>query len=148
MLPRHATCLRGEVCGIPSGRKNLLGIVNRGSPRVNINEFARDVLWLCVERDNTIKVEWVPRKENPLVDELSKLLIPNDWMVGRATFKRLEERRGSHTIYLFASSENNQRDHFYSMHWCRGSAGCDTFAFDWSGKAAWVSCPYRMIGRA
>ena len=110
--------------------QNLLGIVNRGSPRLNINELARDLFWLCVERDITIKVEWVPREENALADELSKLLIPSDWMVGRATFRRLEERWGSHTVYVFASLENNQCDRFYSLHWCRGSAGCDAFAFD------------------
>ncbi len=127
--------------------RNLLGIVNRGSPRLNTNELARNLFWLCVEREITIKVEWVPRDENALADELSKLFIPSDWMVGRATFTRLEERWGSHTVELFASSENNQCDRFYSQHWCRGSAGCDAFAFDWSGKAAWVSYPYRMSRR-
>jgi hypothetical protein len=127
--------------------QNLLGIVNRGSPRLNINELARELFWLCVEQEITIKVEWVPREENSLADELSKLLIPSDWMVGRAIFGRLEERWGSHTVDLFASSENNQCDRFYSLHWCRGSAGCDAFAFEWSGEVAWVSCPYRMIGR-
>ncbi len=62
--------------------RNLLGIVNRGSPRLNTNELARDLFWLCVEREITIKVEWVPQEENALADELLKLLIPTDWMVG------------------------------------------------------------------
>ena len=127
--------------------RNLRVIVNRGSPRLNTNEMARDLFWLCAERDITIKVKWVPREDTALADGLSKLLIPRDWMVGRAAFKRLEERWGSHTMDLFVSSENNQCDRFYSMHWCRGSAGCDALAFDWSGEAARVSCPYRMIGR-
>jgi len=87
--------------------RNLLGMVNCGSSRLNTNEMARGLFWLCVERDIMIKVEWVPREENALADELSKLLIPRDWMVGRATFGRLEERWGSHTMDLFASSENN-----------------------------------------
>ncbi len=54
---------------------NLLGIVNRGSPRLSINKLAWELLWLCVERGITIKAEWVPREENALADELSKLLI-------------------------------------------------------------------------
>jgi hypothetical protein len=58
--------------------QNLLGIVNRGSPRLNINELARELFWLCVERGITIKAEWMPREENALADELSKLLIPSD----------------------------------------------------------------------
>ncbi len=96
--------------------QNLLGIVNRGSPRLNINELARELFWLCVEQDITINVEWVPREENALADELSKLLIPSDWMVGRAIFGRLEERWGSYTVDLFTSSENNQCERFYSLH--------------------------------
>ncbi len=48
---------------------------------------------------------------------------------------------------LFASAENNQCERFYSLQWCRGSVGCDAFAFDWSGESAWVICPYRMIWR-
>ncbi len=53
--------------------RNLLGIVNLGSPRLNTNELARDLFLLCVEREITIKVECVPREENALADEMSKL---------------------------------------------------------------------------
>ncbi len=90
----------------------------------------------------------MPREETALADELSKLLIPSNWMVGRAKFGQLEERWGYHTVDLFTSGKNNQCEWFYSLHWCRGSAGCDAFAFDWSGEVAWAGCPYRMIGRA
>ncbi len=69
-----------------------------------------------MERDITIKVEWVPREENALAYELTMLLIPSDWMVGRATFGRLKERWGRHTVDLFASNENNQCGWFYSIH--------------------------------
>ncbi len=116
-------CLRAmlQVCAVKIAvfqldARNLLGMVNRGSPRLNTNEMARDLFWLCVERDITIKLEWVPREDNALADEMSKLLIPRDWMVGRETFGRMEERWGSHTVDFFASSENNQCDRFYSLH--------------------------------
>ena len=42
-----------------------------------------------------------------MADELSKLLIPSDWMVGRAIYRQMEELWGSHTMDLFASGENN-----------------------------------------
>ena len=71
----------------------------------------------------------MPREENALADVLSKLLIPSDWMAGRAKFRQLEKRWGSHIVDLFASGENNQCERFYSLHWWRGSAGCDAFAF-------------------
>ena len=96
--------------------QNFLGIVNRGSPRLNINELARELFRLCVERDITLEVEWVSREENALADELSKLLIPSEWMVGRAKLLQLEERWGRHTVDLFALSDNNQCERFYSLH--------------------------------
>ena len=100
-----------------------------------------------MEWDIAIKAKWVPRKENAMADELSKLLIPSDWMVGRAEFRQLEDRWGSHTVDLFASGENNQCERFYSRRGCRGSAGCDAFAFHLSCEVAWVRCPYRIFGR-
>jgi len=96
--------------------QNLMGIVNRGSPWLNINELAWELFWLCVERGITTKVECVSRKENDLANELSKLFIPSDWMVGRAIYRQLEERWGSDTVDLFASGEYNQCERFYSLH--------------------------------
>ncbi len=57
--------------------ENLLGVVNRGSPRFKLNELARELFWFCIERRITIMIEWVPREENSLADESSKLIIPD-----------------------------------------------------------------------
>jgi hypothetical protein len=85
---------------------NLLGIVNRGSPRLKLNALARELFWFGLEHRITLNVEWVPREENTLADELSKLLIPDDYMLSRAVFRRLEDRFGSHSVDLFASGIN------------------------------------------
>ncbi len=55
----------------------------------------------------TVTVEWVPREEIALVDELSKLIVPDDWMLRRELYQQLEERWGPHLLDLFASGENN-----------------------------------------
>ena len=60
---------------------NMMGVVNRGSPRLILNELARELFWFCLERRIVILKKWVPREENSLADELSKLIIPNDWML-------------------------------------------------------------------
>jgi hypothetical protein len=127
--------------------RNLLGVVNRGSPRLKLNELARELFWFGLEHRITLNVEWVPREENALADELSKLIIPDDAMLCRDFFRLLERRWGAHSVDLFSSGTNNQCSRFYSLHWCRGTAGVNAFAFDWSGESAWVHCPYRMIGR-
>jgi hypothetical protein len=127
--------------------QNLLGIVNRGSPRLKLNALARELFWFGLEHRITLSVEWVPREENTLADELSKLLIPDDFSLSRKFFRQLEDRFGPHSIDLFSSNENNLCDRFYSLHWCRGSGGVQAFAYDWSGEVAWIHCPYRMVGR-
>ena len=60
---------------------NLLGVVNRGIPRLRLNELARELFRFCLVRRITIMIEWVPREENSLTDEPSKLNILDDWML-------------------------------------------------------------------
>ncbi len=87
--------------------QTLLGVVNRGSPRLILNELARELFWFSLERRIVILVEWVPRGENSLADELSKFIIPNDWMLQRELFRQIEQRWGRHLADLFASNANN-----------------------------------------
>jgi len=72
--------------------QNLLMIVNRGSPKLNINEMARDLCWFCMRHRITTSVEWVPREENAFADDISKMLNPEDSMLSRSFFGLLEER--------------------------------------------------------
>ncbi len=96
--------------------QNLLGIVNRGNPRLKLSALAREIFWFGLEHRITLSVDWVPRDENTLADELSKLLIPDDFSLSRKYFRQLEDRFGPHSIDLFLSNENNLCDRFYSLH--------------------------------
>ncbi len=102
---------------------NLLGIVIRGSPWFKVNALAREPFWFGLEHRITLSVEWIPRDENTLANELSKQLIPDDFSLSRKYFRQLEDRVGPHSIDLFSSNENNLCDRFYSLHWCMGSGG-------------------------
>ena len=66
--------------------QNLLGVVNHGSPRLRLNDLARELFWFVLERRIVMTVEWVPREQNTLTDDLSKLIIPDDWMLQRTLF--------------------------------------------------------------
>ena len=127
--------------------QNLLGVVNHGSPRLRLNDLARELFWFVLERRIVMTVEWVPRELNTLADDLSKLIIPDDWMLQRTLFQQLEQRWGRHLVDLFASNANNQCERFYSLHWCRGTAGVNAFAFHWGTGPVWVNGPYRLLGR-
>ena len=61
--------------------QNLLGVVNHGSPRLRLNDLARELFWFVMERRIVLTVEWVPREQNTLADDFSKLIIPYVWML-------------------------------------------------------------------
>jgi hypothetical protein len=60
-----------------------------------------------LEHRIVILVEWVPREENSLAVELSMLITPDDWMLRRKLFQKLEHRWDWHIADLFASHANN-----------------------------------------
>ena len=95
----------------------------------------------------TLSLEWVPKEENAFADELSKLLIPDDWKLAPKFFNLLEARWGPHTVVLFVLSDNAQCEKFYSLHWCHGTTGVKAFGFPRSGESCWANAPYKAIGR-
>ena len=108
--------------------------MNKGSPRLAINELARGLFWFCLRHRITTSVEWVPRKENAFTDDISKMLIPEDYMLSRGFFGLLNRTWGPHTVDLFASNSNNMCAKLFSLHWCRGSSGINAFGHEWSGE--------------
>jgi len=66
----------------------------------------RELFWFGLEHRITLTVEWLPREENTLADEVLKLLIPDDFMSSREVFQQLERRFGAHTVDTFASGSN------------------------------------------
>ena len=96
--------------------QNSLGVFNCGSPWLKINELARELFWFGLKHGIMLNVEWVLiREENALADEVSKLIIPDDAMLSRTFFQRLELRFGTHTVDLFSPGTNNQCDRYYSL---------------------------------
>ena len=67
--------------------QNLLGVFSRGNPRLMLHELARGLFRFCLEHRLAIKVEWAPREENSLANDLSNLVIPEDWMLRTPLFR-------------------------------------------------------------
>ncbi len=87
--------------------QNLLGVVNHGSPRLRLNDLARELFWFVLERRIIMSVEWIPRDQSILADDLSKMIIPDDLMLRRTLFEQLKQSRGRHLVELFVSNANN-----------------------------------------
>jgi hypothetical protein len=94
-----------------------------------------------------VSVEWVLREENSFADDISKMLMPYDWMLNPVFFRWLDGLWGPHTCDVFTSNNNNHCEKFYSLYLCRSTAGVNAFGCDWSKDNNWVKAPCRSIGR-
>ena len=121
---------------------NLLGIVNRGSRKLIINELARELFWLgCLRHQVTVTVEWVPREENAFADDISKILIPEDFMLSIEFFLLMDGRWSPHTVDPYSSNANNKCVKFYVLNRCRRAAGINAFGQLSTGENCWINCP-------
>jgi hypothetical protein len=135
--PRIEIC-KGKMVAVQVDAMNLLGIVNRGSPRLALNALARELFWFCFSQKIVLSVEWVPRESNTLADDFS---------ISRHYFSMLDNKWGPHICDAFSSNENNYCSKFYSLHWCRGTSGVNGFVFDRSADNCWIQAPSRLIGK-
>jgi len=54
----------GKFVVLQADAMNLLGIVNRGSPKLSLNALTRELFWFCLQHTIIISIEWVPREAN------------------------------------------------------------------------------------
>jgi hypothetical protein len=107
---------------------NLMRILNRGSSKLGINELTRELLWFCLRHNITPSEEWVSREANVFADDISKMLIPEIWMLSRIYFRFLDAQWGLHMVDLSVSNDNNQCLRFFFLHLYKGATGINAFA--------------------
>ena len=113
-LLRIIQCLQSliEICKnklavVQVNAMNLLGIVNRGSPKLAFNSLAREYFWLFLSHEITILVKWVPREIHAFADGIFKWLIPNNYYISRPYYNMLYCKWAPHTCDLFSTNQNN-----------------------------------------
>jgi len=67
---------------------------------------------VCLRHRITVIVEWVPMEENAFADDISKMPIPEDFILSKEFFLLLDGRWNPNTLDLFSSSVSNQCDKF------------------------------------
>ncbi|BDA42539.1 probable Gag-Pol polyprotein at N-terminal half [Coccomyxa sp. Obi] len=119
----------------------------KGSKKKLIQDVVVRIFEFCHKRNIQLRIEWTPRENNMLADQLSKLHDADDWMLNKKYFRILDQLWGPHTFDRFASGTNNQCSKFCSRFWCPGSAGVDAFSYNWQGENNWVNAPFALLGR-
>ena len=126
-------------------------IIECGSMKPELNFFAQEIFQFCFRNEIKLKVEWIPRKENVLADEISReadLVDIEDWGITTQFFTLLDSAYGPFFLDAFANYYNAKVSKFYSLYHCPNSAGVDAFMHDWNNENVLIVPPVNAIGMA
>ena len=127
--------------------QSVTSIVNKGSMKQSLQEYALNIFNICLENNVSIDIEWVPRDLNQKADFYSKIVDYDDWGLSSMAFEKLEQLWGPHDIDWFASDYNSKLSIFYSKFWNMYSSGIDAFTADWFGLNGYFFPPVFLIAR-
>ena len=126
--------VQGQSCLMRIDNQAAVHILQKGSRRSHLQVEALAMYELCRQSGVRLAVEWVPREENALADEYSKIVDEDDWGVGPHIFRLLDQLWGPHTVDCFASVLTARLPKFYSRWWNPHCSGVDAFTISWKGR--------------
>ena len=122
---------------------NLGGTV---SPRAT--EIAKELWMWCLERNITVKAQYLPGVENVRADMESRIMPDrSDWMLNRQIFQRIQNRMGPVGIDLFASRLTFQLPRYFSWRPDPMALATDALLQEWEGLKAYANPPWNLVGR-
>ena len=139
--------LEGHCVQWHTDNKNVVGIIQKGSKKPELQTTAIEIHTVCVRYNINVVPVWVPRESNQIADALSRYSDSDDWMVDMTIFSRLHNAWGPYTIDRFAADYNNQCERFNSKWWCPGTSGIDAFMQPWGTDCNWWVPPPSLISR-
>ena len=106
-------------------------------------------LWMwCLERNITLKAQYLPGTQNVRADAESRLMRDrSDWMLNQHIFQRIQDVLGPLTIDMFASRLAAQLPRFFSWRPDPLAEATDALLQDWGGLEAYANPPWNLLGR-
>ena len=92
-----------------------------------------------------MKINWIPREDNEIADEISKFIDFEDWQLADEFFEFLSRKWGSFSVDRFARPENTKTQRFNSRFFALGSEAVDAFSENWSKEINYVVQPVDLI---
>ena len=112
-------------------------------------EIAKDLWMWCLERDITIKAQYLPGVENVRADSESRVMQDrSDWMLNRQIFQAIQAQLGPVDLDLFASRLTAQLPQYFSWRPDPSALATDALLQDWEGLRAYANPPWNLLGRA
>ncbi|KAK0410406.1 hypothetical protein QR680_005112 [Steinernema hermaphroditum] len=125
--------------------QGAVSIIKKGSPLAKLQAMAEDIFEHMESLGAVLEPIWVPRDQNVLADEASRLLDKDDWGIREEIFAFCTERWGLPSLDAFANSKNAKCPRFLARYADIGAEGVDAFASSWTGEFVWAVPPPRII---
>ena len=110
-------------------------------------EIAMDLWMWCLERDITIKAQYLPGVENVRADSESRVIQDrSDWMLNRQIFQAIQAQLGPVDLDLFASRLTAQLPQYLSWRPDPLALATDALLQDWEGLRAYANPPWNLLG--
>ena len=128
-----------------SDNQNVIRIIQGGSMKECLQSAALDIYRFTLRNHITLQMEWLPRGQNQVADDISKIIDYDDWQITFDFFRFIEESWGKHDVDWFASYGNHKTERFYAKYYTPGCEGVDALAFNWSHGRGWLVPPPCLI---
>uniref|UniRef100_A0A1I7YVY0 RNase H domain-containing protein n=1 Tax=Steinernema glaseri TaxID=37863 RepID=A0A1I7YVY0_9BILA len=133
-----------RVC-VQVDNQGAVSILKKGSPMPKLQEVAEDVFDFMESLGSELDPVWVPRENNCLADEASRLLDRDDWGIRPEVFDMCVRRWGQPTVDAFANARNRKCPRFWSKFADIDTCGVDALASSWEGEFVWAVPPPTRI---
>jgi hypothetical protein len=142
-----AEVLRNTVFTLHFDNMNAAGILEKGSSKFRLQNYAKFCFNICRDYNITLKTVWIPRCLNNAADFLSKMVDYEDYTVQHWFYQLAIQLSGFVPNFdRFANNWNAKCENFNSLTYCVGSKGVNAFSYSWGGKAKnWLFPPPRLI---
>ena len=94
--------------------QNVVRITNTGIMKSELQSLAIEIFNLCIRKNISIEVEWIPREQNQTADAYNKVFDYDDWSISDKFFDFFNKLWGPFTCDLFADTNNHKINLFFS----------------------------------
>ena len=127
--------------------QNVVRIIKVGSRLPELQVLALSIFKTAFANNIYLEPEWLPREENRVADEFSRIIDVDDWMINPSIFAWVDYFWGPHTVDRFANCHNAQLDCFNSRFWVARSEAIDAFTVNWANENNWLCPPIHLVCR-
>lgn len=131
-----------------SDSQTCVHVVKVGSTNLELQNEALSIMSLCTRHNIDLDIQWVPRSENVIADNISKIRDTDEWEVSGEFFSFMERHWGPYDVDRFASYRNRKTVRYNSKFYDFETDGVDAFTQDWSAGNNWLVPPIRLVNKA